>query len=231
MRFKSLGGKSRNYLDTLTGATVSRRQRDKIERAVNYEALAKQNKQKDLAAALARPARGRTKAVTQREIETRLEAAQEAATQAQHKRLTKKADAASKRIKVKQIRPQLLKTGHRAARIPFQTYEQYVELLKQMNAQKLPNGRRLIFSYGLGIVGFDERTERELTATLVTLQSPKVKISAREFQQLTDDFLAEKMYFIFSHYFLHLHFDTDYAEARLAAKNRKNLPKNLRKKK
>lgn len=225
MAFKPLGGKTRRYLNTETGETISRRQFFKLQSGISFEEKSKRNKAADLKAALARPAHGRTKAHSEREAELRLEAAQEQAEQKRVGRINKSAKAAGSHIKVKKIRPQLLKTGHRAARIPFKTWEEFQDLRKQMQVQKLPNGRRLISSYGLGIVGYDERTGNQIAATLVTLQSPSVNITEEELEELTDDFIAEHSYFIFSHYFLHLHFDIEYAETRAKKARIKNIPK------
>lgn len=231
MAFIPLGGKSRRYLDTETGKELSRRQYQNSVKGISFEAKAKANKAADLGKALARPARGRTKASTQTEIENRLEAARIQATTKNYNRLANKAAREAKSVKVKTIRPQLLKTGHRAERIPFSTYAQYEALLKQANTVKAPNGKRLITSYGMGIVGYDERTGKELTATLITLQSPRVKMSEEEFDEETENFIESHSYFIYSHHYLHLHFDTEYAESRLKKARAKNIPKEYRKKK
>jgi len=231
MAWKSLGGTSRKYLNTETGEIISRRQFQKIKEGISFEAKAKKNKQENLKLALSRPAHGRKKVSSEFELEERLKAAQVKAESDRVNKLNRAAKLAAKKVKVKKIRPQLLKTGHRAVRLPFSTYEEFQDLRKQMLSVKLSNGKRLITAYSLGIVGFDERTGKELYAILVTLQSPKVNIKEDEFYDLTEDFLQDHLYFIFSHYFLHLHFDKEYAESRLKKSNRKNLPPNIRNKK
>jgi len=231
MAYIPLGGKSRRYLNTDTGEEISRRQYFKLMRGTSFEEIARRNKEQNLAASLARPARGRPKAATQEEIERRLEAARIQQENARINRINRAAKKEAKKVRVKKIRPQLLKTGHRAARIPFNTYGEYEDLIQQMRTQKLSNGRRLITSYALGLTGFDERTGRELDATLWTLQSPSVKVSEDELEDTTEDFLMEKMYFIFSHYWLHLHFDINYAEARAKKAREKNIPREYRKRK
>jgi len=227
--WKSLGGKSRNYLNTETGEIISRRQYDKRIKGIKYEEKAKKNKAENLKAAVARPARGRQKAKTEYEIEQRLKALEEKAEQERIKKLNLAASRKAKKFRVKKIRPQLLKAGHRAVRIPFKTHDEFADLRKQMLSQKLPNGRRLISSYGLGITGIDERTGKELDAFLISLQSPNVNITETELYEITDEFIGARLYFIFSHYFLHLHFDREYAESKYKKSLRKNLPSNLRK--
>lgn len=231
MAYKSLGGKTRRYVNTETGETISRRQFQNLQTGVSFEEKAKRNKAADLRKALARPARGRTKAQSNQEIEMRLEAAEQQAEQHRVSRINRAAKAAGQRVKVKKIRPQLLKTGHRAARIPFETWDEFQDLRKQMLSQKLPNGRRLISSYGLGIVGYDERTGQQIAATLVRLQSPSIDISEDELEAMSDDFIMEHPYFIFSHFFLHLHFDINYAESRAKKSREKNIPREHRKNK
>lgn len=228
MAFKALGGSTRRYLNTLTGETISRRQYQNLMQGISFEKKAAENKAADLGKALARPARGRTKATSQQEIEDRLAAAAEKAEQDNLKKLRKSATAAAKRVRPKVIRPQLLKTGHMAARVNFTTYDEYESYLAQMNTVKAPNGKRLITSYGVGIVGYDERTGDTIGATLVVLQSPRTKVSEEELIELTDDYIMEKPYFIFSHYYLHLAFDKEYAQGRRDKARRKNIPKQYR---
>lgn len=231
MAYIPLGGKSRRFLDTETGKEISRRQYQNLVKGISFEAKAKLNKAESLGESLARPARGRTKAATQQEIENRLEAARIQAETRNYNKLNAKAARQAKSIKLKTIRPQLLKTGHRAERIPFNSYAQYETLLKQANSVKAPNGKRLISSYGLGIVGYHEITGEMLTATLLTLTSPRVKLTEDEFDDLTDEFIESRAYFIYSHHYMHLHFDTEYAESRLKKSREKNIPKQYRKKK
>jgi len=229
MAFVPLGGKSRRYLNTETGETISRRQYFKLMSGLSFEEKAKRNREKDLAVALARPARGRTKATTQEEIELRLQVAQEAAEMKRRAKLEKKARQKSRTIKRKKIRPQLLKAGHRAARIAFSDWSEFKDIRREMLEQKAPNGKRLITSYGLGVAGIDERTGNEIHATLVTLQSPKVDISEDEAIEMLDIFMESRPYFIFLHWWVHLHFDIDYAEQKAKKARAKNIPEKYRK--
>lgn len=233
MAFKSLGGSARNYLDTETGEIISRWEYHKRIAGKTFRQEAKERKQKDLKAVLAKPARGRKKAASDFEAEIRLQAAQDKADKERELRLVKAAQKANKKIRLKKIRPQLLVSGRRAARIPFSDYADFVELNKQMNEVKLPNGRRLIESYAIGVSGFDERVmpPSQIDATLFTLQSPRVKITKADLDLALEDFLSEKTYFVFSHFWIHLHFDKAYAEKRAKEKQMRNIPKQYRKRK
>ena len=231
MAWERIAGSARRYRNTVTGEILSRRQYDQLTKGITYEQKAKDNKQRNLKEALARPARGRTKARTEQEKEIRLDLEYKRQEIARTTALEKKAAQRAKKTRVKKIRPQLLKTGHRAARVDFTTYEEYAEYVEQMNAVKLPNGMRLITSYGIGIVGYDERTGRELGATLVPLQSPRVKLNENDLEQVTDDFLEQKSYFMYSHHYLHLHFNKQYAEGRLEKARQKSLSPAYRRRK
>lgn len=211
-------------MNTETGEEISRRQYQNLVKGISFEAKAKKNKEESLAQSLARPARGRTKAATQQEIEGRLEAAATRAELQNRARLERKAAQKGKPKRVKTIRPQLLRTGHLGERIDFYTYEDYEELIKQANRQTV-GGKRLITAYGVGIMGIDERTGAELGATLFTLRSPRMKIDEDELEAATEDFIFDHPYFIFTNYFMHLAFNRDYAEGRAKAAKRKNIPK------
>lgn len=241
MAFKPLGGKSRQFINTETGEIISRRQYDKL-RGILYEAKAEANRRADLAASLARPAKGRKKAESRAEAEMRAEAEkirrQIEEEGRQKKKLLRAASSRAHKVKPKKIRPQLLKAGHRAERVSFMTYEEYAEYIKQLRGTNLPNGRRLVSSYAIGMVGYDERDEKELGAMLTGLMLPNVFFTEYELRELSDDFILSRPYFVFSHYFLHLHFDKAYAEAKFrkkaekeAREKRKNIPKEYRTKK
>lgn len=206
-------------MNTETGEEISRRQYQNIVKGISFEAKAQQNKKESLAKSLARPARGRTKAATQQEIEQRLELAASRAEIQNRTRLERKAAQKGRKKRIKTIRPQLLKSGHMGERIPFYDYEDYETLMGQMG--QMIGGKRLITAYGVGIVGVDERTGQELTATLFTLRSPKMWIDEDELEAETEDFIYSHPYFIFSHYFMHLAFNVDYAESR-AKKSKRN---------
>lgn len=225
MAYIYLGGKTRRYLNTETGEEISRRQFDKLTKGVNYEKKAKANKIANLEEALARPARGRTKAVTTTEKKTRVESFQKKEEIKRTTRLEKLAAQKASKAKPKKIRPQLLKTGHYAERIKFTSWQEFEDLRRQMQSQIAPNGKRLITAYGIGIVGYDERTGQQLGATILPMRTPNTKLTENQLQDITDDFLENHTYFIFSYYFLHLRFNYEYAQNRLKKANKKNLPK------
>lgn len=197
----------RKYLNTKTGEIITRRQFDKMSGRVvgSNEQKAKRNKQDDELAQLMRPARGRKKAKTLEEGEERI---------------------VIRKGNVKKIRPQLLKTGHLAERIRFFTYADYKDLLEQAQKVKAPNGRRLITSYGWGIDGIDERPpHRKLGATLGKLASPNDVLKEIDFNQAVLSYLLSTKYFLFKSFFMHLHFDREYAQSRLKKSKLKNLKK------
>lgn len=221
----SLGGTARRYQNKETGEIISRWRYEKMRRGMDARAIAKLNRQRDLATALSRPARGRTKARTQAEIDLRLEIEAERQKQREYNRLLREANKRASRIKLKKIRPQLLKTGRRAERIPFADYAQYVELFNQLQSARLASGRRYITAYGIGVVGVDERPPNgELTATLFPMVGYDVMFDEDEFNDAVSDFAMEHSYFILSHFYMHIHFDREYAENRLARAQRKNIP-------
>lgn len=227
MAWISLGGKSRQFKNTETGEILSRRQYDKLVGRIvgSYEKKAKENKLKNLEEALARPAPGRTKAVTEKEKELRAEIEKERLQIKAETAIEKKAKKKANATKIRKIRPQLLETGKKARRIPFLTYEQYENYVEQMRNQRMSNGRRLIYSYGIGIYGYrTEDGETELTgATLTPQMTPSVLLSKEKFTELSEDFLLSKSYFTFISYYLHLHFDDEYSANRLKQSNLKNL--------
>lgn len=188
----------RKYLNTKTGEIITRRQFDKLSGRVvgSNEQKAKRNKADDELAQIMRPARGRTKAKSVEEAQERLEV---------------------KKKKLKSIRPQLLKTGHRAERIPFYSYEDYIFLLQEARNKKLSNGRRLITSYSWGIDGVDDRNGKRITAILSNgMSSPSVVLSEDEFNEAFFEFVETHIYYLHKNFFMHLHFDREYAESRMS---------------
>lgn len=229
MAWIPLGGKSRRYRNTQTGEELSRRQYDqRIRGQVSYAKKAEQSKLENLEKALARPARGRRKAATTAEVELRVEGYREYQRQEYEKKIERAAKSLARKARPKKIRPQLLKSGRRAERVNFTSPEELSDLIKQANTVKAPNGKRLITSIGIGLVGVDSRTGNKIGATLINMQSPRVKLSWDDLLELTDDYIKEKGYFIFSHWFMHLHFNYEYAEYRYQQKLKKNLPSNVR---
>ena len=229
MAWIPLGGKSRNYKNTETGQILSRRQYDKLTKGINYEQKAKANKKANLEQAVARPARGRTKATTQKEINQRLEAARIQAESKLENAASRNATKKRNSIKRKKITPSLLKTGHFARRIPAKDEDEADEIRLEIKAWKMSNGKRYVSAIGYGMTGFDSRhPEKELDVTLIHMQSPAVEVRPPLDEQ-RDDYLDEKPYFIWSHYWVHLHFDPAYAQNRINKKNKKNIPKEHRK--
>lgn len=211
MAFVKVRGKPR-YLNTITGEEISRRQYIKLQKGMSPEKLAERERRRDIDKALARPARGRTKTNNADVIKTRRTEYERQLQEKNLKAVKRAAKSSAKKIRLKKIRKQLLKAGKRAARIPFQSYGDYLDLRKQANEIKLSSGRRLITSMGIGIVGRDERTGDEMAATIFPMHSPRVLYDEEHFYGEVNAFLDDHSYFIFSHFFLHLHFDTYYAE-------------------
>ena len=224
MPWVPLGGKSRQYKNTETGEILSRRQYDKMVGRIlgSYEKKAQANKAANLEAAVSRPARGRTKAITEFEVKERVKTEEKRIQLKLETAAQKKAIKAARQIRTKSIRPQLLKTGHRAERISFLDYDEYLNYQEQMKNARVA-GMPLITAYGIGLVGFDIRDGKLLTATLWPMMTTRTLIDEEEFFEATNDFQETRSYFEFTHYFLHLHFNREYAESRLKKSKLKNL--------
>lgn len=228
-RFISLKDAGRNYLDTLTGETVSKRQRDKALRgSISNEMAAKMNKITNPELALSRPARGRTsllkKSATERELIAQARIENEQRKLEQHKRdiaekarLRMLARKANKKVNRKTISTRLLKAGHMGARVPFNTYAEYLVMLKEAKA----TGQ--IIAYGLGMQGFHENTGQDVSITVFTLMSVTNKpIPEDVFEETFDEEIESRSYFVFQHYWMHVAFKKEYAAARKEkAKTRK----------
>lgn len=221
--FKPLGGKSRNYVNEKTGEILSRRQFDKL-RDIFYEKKAAENKAKDQLEQLARPAKGRksvrkvTPAFKKSIVEARAEKqAEEIAAEKARKDMAAKVRMvqrrAAKRIHVKKIRDQLLEAGRVGARIPFNTFAEYVDLWKQI--QKM--GEK-IFAYSLGItyIVTEERSEvgQERDVTVFTLMVAKDFIDEEEFDEAMRADMQERTYLKFAHFWMHLKFGNKFAQAK-----------------
>jgi len=232
-RFVSLKDKGRNYLDTVTGETVSKRQRDKAMRgSLSNEMAAKMNKITNPELAVSRPARGRTSLLKKSETERALIAAARIEDEQRRIELLKKAREeafikrtlqrkANKKVTPKHISTRLLKAGMRGARVPFNTYADYVTMLKEAKA----TGK--IIAYGLGMQGYNENTGQDLSITVFTLASVNNKpLSEEVFEETFLEERESRMYFIFQHYWMHVAFSNEYAEKRAAtAKSRKSKRK------
>jgi len=236
-RFISLKDKGRNYLDTLTGETVSKRQRDKALRGnISNELAAKMNRQTNLELAVSRPARGRASLLKKSETERALIAAARIEDEARKAELLKKereekfiqrtlARKAEKKVKFRHLTNRILKPGSKGARVNFNTYEEYLILAKEAKALGT------VIAYGLGMVGFDENSGKDLGITVFSLMSPNMKpITRPVFEETFLEERENRMYFVFQHYFMHVAFKKEFYEKVLAdAKAKaKNAPPNRR---
>lgn len=227
-RFISLKDKGRNYLDTLTGETVSKRQRDKAlrsvfsEKPISNEAAAKQRRLTNLELSVSRPARGRTsllkKSETERKLiaEARIEDEQrkaELAKKEQQERALQRAlfRSANKSVKVKHVTKRSLKPGSKGARFSFNTYSEYLQLKKEAQATGV------VFSYGLGMVGYHGETNQSYGVTVFTMEHINNKpIPEKTFYERFDEERMARAYFVFQHYFMHVAFKKEFYEKVLA---------------
>lgn len=234
--WEPLGGTSRRYRNVETGQILPRRQFDKL-RGISYEKKAEYSRARDPAAFYLRPARGRSSArklegeFAQQVAEER-KAAQQAAREAERaataesRRLREVRRKTNRRVKQKVIRPQLLKPGHKAERISFDTYEGYLKAIHEMRAMRVTvNGRRErgIIGYVLGIVGVVDKNGKEtLTgATLTRLQNQDNEpLSESELFAVTEQYLETRPYFMFLHWTLQVSFNIHYAREK-AGRHRK----------
>lgn len=227
-----LGGSSRQYRNVETGQIISRRQLDKL-RGIAYEQKAEYSRARDPAAFYLRPARGRSSARKlqgefARQVAEERKAAQQAAREAQRaaaaegRRLREVRRKANRRVKQKTIRPQLLKPGHKAARISFDTYEGYLKAVREMRAMRVTVGGRRergVVGYTLGIVGVVEKNGIEMFtgATLMRLQNPdNAAMSEDELFAVTEQYLESRPYFRFLHWTLQVSFNIHYAREKAA---------------
>jgi len=227
-RFISLKDKGRNYLDTLTGETVSKRQRDKAlrsvfsEKPISNEAAARQNRQTNLELAVSRPARGRSSLLKKTETERQLIAQARIEDEQRKAELKKKEQeeralqralfkSANKNVKVKHVTKRSLKPGSKGARFSFNTYADYLQLLKEAKATGV------IFSYGLGMVGYHGETNQSYGVTVFTMEHISNKpISEERFNERFDEERMARSYFVFQHYFFHAAYKKEFYEKVLA---------------
>lgn len=229
--FESLKNKKREYRNVLTGEIISKRQYDKYRRGgLSNEMSAKLEKVTNLDLALSRPARGRKSILKSSETEKELilEARKEDLQRRKDLEEKRKMERAVERkiarqsrktVKRGKINRYTLKAGRAGARIPFNTYDEYVELIK--DAQKDGN----IHSYGLGIIGYhedkgDERAITVFTQRRVARNEPA--ISREEFDEEMEDAINSKAYFIFQHYFMFLAYNMEYVYQKAKKGNRMN---------
>ncbi len=231
--YRRLPGKSARMV-TPEGVEISQRQYRKIVREqsgmtpiiggkkiTSNEALAKFNRENNLAAQLARPARGRTGLKKLDKSEAEKIAAKRAEEKLAAEKEKREAEAAQKIIntrnkkiakatgkKAKKFSLNSLRPGRLAFQTTFYSYAEMQELIK--DARK--SGKVLAFA--LGINGVDERDGKDLHAMLTGLYDISYKFSEEKFDELSEDFIDGHAYFVFLSWFLHLSFKADYASAK-----------------
>lgn len=236
--FYPLRNKERQYKHKTTGEIISRRQWQKIKRGgMSNEKFAELNRVTNEKLQVLQPARGRKSALkktdTEKEmiaearIEDRQRREQIAISEREARLLERRIKKAqAKRVRAKAIRPQLLKAGNMGARISLNDYNDYLKAFEQgKNATvRLKNGARipLVFSYGLGMVGVNENTGQDLGITVFTMRTFDRPIAMDEFYDEMEATLAERAYFVFSHYFMHVAFSKAYANEKAASRGKKN---------
>jgi len=228
-RFEPIKGPGRYYLDTLTGQKVTKRFRDTTLRgAISNEMAAKLNRVTNLELAVSRPARGRKSIlkasetertfIAQARIEDEKRKLELLAKQREEKIIQRTlARRANKKVTPKRITTRLLKAGRLGVRVPFNTYSEYLQMLKEAKA----TGQ--VIAYGLGMMGYHENTGQELAITVFTLMSVNNKpIPEDVFEETFLEERENRMYFVFQHYFMHLAFKKEFAAAKKArAESRK----------
>ena len=223
--FERVPGPARAYRNKKTGKVISRRQYQNLS-GVSFEAKAKANREKDAAAQLARPAKGRSSVrklskemqadiVKARQEAKESKAAAERARKEETKRLRKVEQMKKKKIHRKKIRPQLLRSGNMGERIAFETYEDYLEAIDEAKRSGV------VFAYGLGWSGVDSRDLRELDVTVLRLTALSSVLGEEEFDEIMEESQLEKPYMDFLHYWMHVAFKREYADKR-KAKRRAN---------
>lgn len=215
--FESLKDKGRNYRNTITGEVVSKRQRDKYLRAgLSNETAAKLNKVTNLDLALSRPARGRPSILKKSETEKKLilDARKEdlqrkreiAAEQKELKFIERKiAQQERKKVTRGRVTKAMLKPGSMGARVSFNTYGEYLKCLAEAKSIGVVRG------YGLGMVGFDEKTGEERGITvfgMILIKDAPIKQDV--FDERFEEERIARQYFVFQHYFMHVAFREDF---------------------
>lgn len=231
--FERVPGKARNYRNIETGEVVSRRQYLKSVRGISNELLAKRNAATNPQLQLSRPARGRSSLIKKSEVERelvssiRLEDKLKKAELAQIAKQEKALESKIKRIqnakpkRIKSLSSRILKKGAMGVRVPFYTYEQYIQMFNQGKADKD------IGSYGIGVNGYDESSGDERTFTLFRLRDFSRPIPEDEFLEAADDEIEGRSYFAFTNFYMHVAFKVEFVRQRNeAAKSAK--PKSRR---
>jgi len=220
-------GRTERFIDTRSGAEVSRRQRDKAIRAAKTGRLESQekfvqfNRATELEKSLARPARGRKSArklapeIQADVVKARKELEEQRKEAAENERLQRALErnierSKGKRVHVKKLTSRLLKAGRKAARIQFNDYKDYEKLYNEFKAL----GNKAIF-YGIGIEGIG-RENKHIGATLFRLRN--YKIEENEFYEEAEDFIEQRPYFIFTNFWMHVAFSKWFYESKANGK-------------
>lgn len=217
--FERVPGVLRQYRNTATNEVISRRQYLKTLRAgLSNEKFAQLNAITNEELSVSRPARGRKSLLKTGEVERhqiaqariedkkrREELAIEAKKERELNKLLKKRSS-KKPVKRKHVTGRLLKAGRKGARVPFDSYEDYVEMFKEA-----VRGGKVMF-YGLGMEGYHENTGKELDITVFTMRTFTRPIPEAEFYSHMEDALEEHSYFVFTNYWMHLAFKEEYAK-------------------
>lgn len=217
--WESLGGKARKYRNIKTGEEISRWAYNKLKTGVDFRTAAEHARIINPEVAVLRPARGRKSAlkktgverkmIAEARIEDRQRREEIAKQQAEVRKLERKIDRArNKKVKRRKITKAALIPGRRAVRTPFNTYGEYLEIFAE--AKRIG----VVAFMGVGVVGLDENTGEERDATIFTMRLLTRPIPEDEFEDEVTNFLEAKAYFAFSHYFAHVAYRADYADAK-----------------
>lgn len=218
--FKYLGGKTRRYLNTITGEEISRRQYDKlVNPVISYEKKAAHNKAINPKAAILKPARGRKSYVNapdwvKEEIaESRLEAEKtrketEAAIKKGNKAERDTTRLSAKKVKVKKVRKHLIPKNRIGWRLAFNTWDELNTMVKDAKATGV------IFAYALGFVGVDSRIGVLRPVMLQGFKSINNIISEQEFYELMGDAIAQYTYMKLAYYFVQFAIDKKFVAGR-----------------
>lgn len=214
-------GRSGAVIDPL-GNRISDRQYKKLVRGTtkSNEQIAKENRETDFAKAVSRPARGRkgTSTLTPEEKTNRIQALKDAAEiKAANEKRLKEQKAVSRKIArglksdskhSPKFSLQKLKSGRAAYRDYADTSEQIEHLRKQAK----DSGK--VFSYAWGLKGYDERTGLELTPTIGRLSDIGISLDPEIMGAEAEEYTEQKIYFIFSGFWIHFHFTSAYIQYR-----------------
>lgn len=217
--WRSLGGTSRNYENIKTGDRMSRRAFDALKNGISYEAKAAHNKALNPELQALRPARGRRSHVRsddwiKKEIAAQRLEAKRLKEEAEKKRKEaaalerKNVRLSAKKIRVKKVKKHLIPKGQIGWRIGFNDYSELAALLA--DARKTG----VIFAYGLGFVGVDERVGELRPVTVFRMMAISTNIPESEFNDAMEAALQEYSYIRPAHFFVHFAIDKNFVKSR-----------------